>query len=266
MRAPEEVEIGLRPYAVPDYARSARKGGREYVDLGPSEWELVLDSESSTDPGQRLRVGACQVHRPGPRPKRHLFFDPEALTADERATVESYAEHRGIRALTREVFVEKVFLKVAFWERGVVIGHNLPFDQFRLAIEHEPTKSRSRSMRGGFTLGLSEDVLPTRRDLLPRKAQADRAAGQSLPSARRHPRHSRRAPDARRGHAPHRAGRRRLCDLRYRQRPSRGDQGGRPSPLPRRTASHRRRRRGGQGSELGGGARDRRPIHGAQPL
>ncbi len=110
-----------------------------YVDLGPSGTELILDSESSLDSGQRLRVGAAQVRRPGRRPKEYLFFDPEALTAKERAKIETYAKERGLTVMTREVFVEKVFFRVAFWRRGTVIGHNLPFDIFRMAIEHEPT-------------------------------------------------------------------------------------------------------------------------------
>jgi hypothetical protein len=44
---------------------------------------------------------------------------------------------------------------VIYRRRGILIGHNLPFDLFRIAVAHGPARSRNRSLRGGFTVAVS---------------------------------------------------------------------------------------------------------------
>ncbi|MBS1864120.1 MAG: hypothetical protein JSS68_20695 [Actinobacteria bacterium] len=41
--------------------------------------------------------------------------------------------------------------------RGLLVGHNLPFDLFRIAVAHEPARGPNPSLRGGFTVAVSRD-------------------------------------------------------------------------------------------------------------
>ena len=58
-----------------------------------------------------------------------------------------------IRVLTRAEFAEEIFYKSGYAVGAQIVGFNLPFDLSRLAIRHG---SARRSMRGGFSLILSE--------------------------------------------------------------------------------------------------------------
>lgn len=153
----EQFDVAVRAWAVPDYLRAGHSGaGRPYVDLGPSEWRLVFDTETTADRSQRLRIGTYQLHR---RERLHhagVFYEPESLTESELATLRSHAAERGWRVKTASEFVA-FFLAVAWDRRGLVIGHNLPFDIARIAIAHRPAQSRDRSMRGAFSFKLSDD-------------------------------------------------------------------------------------------------------------
>jgi hypothetical protein len=158
------LEAAVRAWAVADYLalleraveRAKRGRGREeYVDLGPSAWALVFDTETTTDTAQQLRVGCFQARRDGALKDHGLFVDAEALTASELDIVHEYANVHGLRVLSREEFVERVFFRYGFFRRGLVIGFNLPFDISRLATDHGPAKGTDRKMRGGFTFTLS---------------------------------------------------------------------------------------------------------------
>lgn len=159
MRAPEALEVGIRGWVTPDYLRhrDSHGQGAPYEDPGPSSWTLTFDSESTTDTAQRLRVGAFQAHRNGRLRKEGLFYDPAALTSAELEIVRAYASASGIELMVQAEFVEKVFFRYAVFRRALLIGHNLPFDIFRLAIDHEPAKGKNPAMRGGLTAKLSEN-------------------------------------------------------------------------------------------------------------
>lgn len=45
--------------------------------------------------------------------------------------------------------------RTAWDRRGLIVGHNLPFDLARLSISHHPPQSRGSVMRGGFSFTLS---------------------------------------------------------------------------------------------------------------
>ena len=62
-----------------------------------------------------------------------------------------------VRLLTRTEFVNEVFYGSGYVIGAQIVGFNLPFDLSRLAIRHA---SARRSMRGGFSLTLSEDWPP----------------------------------------------------------------------------------------------------------
>src|SRR5271166_1612828 len=73
--------------------------------------------------------------------------------ADEEASSDGVR----IRLLTRTEFVNDVFYGSGYAVGAQIVGFNLPFDLSRLAIRHA---SARRSMRGGFSLTLSEDWPP----------------------------------------------------------------------------------------------------------
>jgi hypothetical protein len=157
-----ELEVAVRGWAKADYLAElqrhlpAREGRSSFRDLGPSEWSLVFDTETLTDLSQRLRVGSFQLRRKNTLRKTGLIVDPEALTADELETVSRYADQQGRTVFTRDEFVERIFFPYAYRRRAQVVGFNLPFDLFRLAIDHGPAKG-DKSMRGGFSILLSRN-------------------------------------------------------------------------------------------------------------
>lgn len=150
---PVEMPVAVRAWATRDGSKGAGSGG--FSDLGPSPWSLVFDTETTTDPGQGLRVGAYQLRRGHRLVEAGLFFEPDALAADELETLRTYAVLRNLQLLTRAEFVEQVFLRTGWDRRGLIVGHNLPFDIARLSISHHPPQSRGGQMRGGFAFTLT---------------------------------------------------------------------------------------------------------------
>jgi hypothetical protein len=132
-------------------------------------WCLVLDTETTTDTAQRLRVGFYEVHgiaqdtrmllaRTGRLTREALdalweagvFYDPDALSPVEIAVVRANAAEKGIRCLTREAFIRR-FYHWVHRRRALCIGHNLPFDLGTLARHWTEAEDR---YRGGFSLQL----------------------------------------------------------------------------------------------------------------
>lgn len=164
MRSAEQLEGAVRAWAVPAYMSRQQKGagnsngGGGYEDFGPSEHALVFDTETTTDPGQALRVGCFQSRRSNRRRVREgLFYNPATVKASELELLRANVEANDLELLERSDFAERVFLPIVDRRRGLLIGHNLPFDLFRIAIGHEPAKGRDKTMRGGFTLAFSEN-------------------------------------------------------------------------------------------------------------
>src|SRR3984893_11437296 len=121
----------------------------------PSEWYLIFDTETTTDPSKRLRFGSFQWRRAGELERHGLFYDPTALSKREQQVIARYARENGFELLTKEDFVESVFFKLAYELRATIVGFNLPFDISRLAVRHN--SARRRPMRGGFSFRLSEN-------------------------------------------------------------------------------------------------------------
>lgn len=155
--ASERLEVAVRAWAIPDYMRHARGGSSGGDDLGPSGWELVFDTETTTDVIQRLRLGTWQLRRRGKLRQQGVFYDPDVLTSIEVAVLKRWAENRGAVAMTAAEWIEEVFLPTAWDRRGLIVGHNLPFDIARIAIGQRPAQSRDRSMRGAFSFQFSPD-------------------------------------------------------------------------------------------------------------
>ena len=51
--------------------------------------------------------------------------------------------------MTRATFVDDVFLRTAWNRRGLIVGHNLPFDLARLSISHHPPQSKGAGCAAG---------------------------------------------------------------------------------------------------------------------
>jgi len=170
---PEPFLVGLRAY-VPikkGRSRSDRSSDR------PSNWALILDCESTTDPSQRVRFGAYQVRKNGEiyrdqdGPEHGIFYadnDPEAISEHDLEQLELYRAAHGLKLMTVDKFVEKIFFLLAYDFRATIVGQNLPFDISRLAIDHDsarattytpkptpehpsPEKITNRTMSGAFT-------------------------------------------------------------------------------------------------------------------
>ncbi len=163
-------EAAVRGWAVPDYLRpagDAAVGGSRsrsrFVDLGPSGWQLVFDTETRTDLGQEVRLLTWQERHRGRLRRRGVAYNPAELSEEEVRVVEEYAAAERMRCMTIENWIHKVFFNIAWTKRGTVIGFNLPFDLSRLGIGHETAKPKhaNRSMRGGWSFRLStNDAMP----------------------------------------------------------------------------------------------------------
>jgi hypothetical protein len=156
---PENQTILLRALAEP--AKSSRKGKRPQPPKGAllesSDWSLVFDCETTTDPGQALRFGFCRVYFREDLRREVCFYRTGRVLKSEVSLIKAYAEAVGVEVMPCDEFIDKIFYKYGYHLRAMLIGFNLPFDLSRLAIGYSaahPTK-RDRSMYGGFSLKLS---------------------------------------------------------------------------------------------------------------
>lgn len=144
---PLGLPIHLRAYAIAPDQKPARA-----TSIGPSEWTLVFDTETTTDHAQALRFGTYQWHRNEQLIEAGLFYRPEGLTPDECELLAVYAQREGLKLHTQTSFIEEVLFRRAYRSRATIVGFNLPFDISRIAIDHGHARG---SMRGGFTFTLS---------------------------------------------------------------------------------------------------------------
>lgn len=147
----DHLPIAVRAYVPLAKAETPRKPQKPPV---ASNWVLIFDTETNTDPSQRLRFGTFQLRYSGKLEKHGLFYDPDALNARERQTIACYAAANGLELLTLADFLEGMFFKFGYAFRATIVGYNLPFDLSRIAIRH--SSARRRPMRGGFSFQLSE--------------------------------------------------------------------------------------------------------------
>jgi len=145
----DHLEIELRAY-VP----TLRKAGTwRSADLGPSDYALIFDTETTTDAAQTLKFGVYQVRKGDALWEAGFFLNPDILNPGEMAEIRFYSAKINYRCTPVAEFVEDVFFKIGYDLRALVIGLNLPFDISRLAIRHGA--SRGKMMKGGFSFQLS---------------------------------------------------------------------------------------------------------------
>jgi hypothetical protein len=155
----------------PRLARPLSPEGQAIKAIGaPYEgWCLVFDTETTTDTAQALRFGFYEIRgidrdermrlfRQGELTREALdtlheagvFYDPDTLSAHEIALIQAYTREHDLVCLTRDEFVALFYHWMLLWE-AVCIGHNLPFDESRLATAWTEAAG---DYRGGFTLKL----------------------------------------------------------------------------------------------------------------
>jgi alkylhydroperoxidase family enzyme len=161
-KAPKKPKKGSKP------PRTTLPGALNWRDLAPrttpSDWVQIFDCETRTTPDQRLRFGGYQLRYKGEISERGAFYEPDVLSEDELAILrqfiaeeESNSDGERICLRTRAEFVDEVFYQSGQAVGAQIVGFNLPFDLSRLAIRHA---SARRSMKGGFSLTLSENWPP----------------------------------------------------------------------------------------------------------
>ena len=136
-------------------AAANRRRRFQAPDIGPSEWTLIFDTETTIDAAQQLRFGCYQLRRGSDLDEAGIFYDPTSLSNAEQALIAEYAAARRCKLMTTETFVGDIFYGVGYDLGAMIVGFNLPFDLSRLAIRH--ASARGRMMRGGFSFQLSPD-------------------------------------------------------------------------------------------------------------
>src|SRR4051812_28341771 len=134
----DRLPIYLRGYAAIPPRREKRKKGD---DLGPSDWVLIFDTETTTDAAQRLRMGTYQLLNGRRLEDRGVFFDPHAVTEEEVETLTREATRLGHRLLWLEEFVENIVFGAIYSTGGTIVGFNLPFDLSRLALDWDTART-----------------------------------------------------------------------------------------------------------------------------
>lgn len=146
---PDHLEIALRAY-VPTRRKVNKWRGS---DLGPSEWSVIFDTETTIDAAQALKFGVYQVRKGGELWEAGYFVNSEILPNTELAVIRRFAAKINYRCMTVAEFIENVFFRIGYDLRAAIVGFNLPFDISRLAIKHGP--ARGPTMKGGFSFQLS---------------------------------------------------------------------------------------------------------------
>jgi hypothetical protein len=149
--ATDSLAISLRAFVTDINAKPP--GSSDWKPPPASRWTLVFDTETTTDPSQRLRFGYYQLRKGEVLDEAGLFFDPDVLSKDERYTLEAFAATHRLKCMTHTAFVEDIFFRRGYELRATIVGFNLPFDISRLALGWVPARGK---MRGGFSFKMSE--------------------------------------------------------------------------------------------------------------
>lgn len=156
----DHLPLAIRAYAAPQVVAEAEpqkpKGKRRASRAGASNWQVVFDTETTTDAGQALRFGTYQVRHAGALKVAGIFYASDGVTSAELDTLRRYAKSKGLPLLTRDEFADQIFFAIGWQLRATIIGFNLPFDISRIAIRHSPART---GMRGGFSFKLSNQKI-----------------------------------------------------------------------------------------------------------
>ena len=137
----------------PPSTPAEEKSGRQVSPIGPANLWLVFDTETTSDPAMRCRLGFYQLRDEEGGCDERLFYDPREAYASDTGMIHDYAAARGLpEPITLDAFRD-VLLSV-YNAGGQVIGFNLPFDLSRVATGSAPAKATrwNRKMQGAHSL------------------------------------------------------------------------------------------------------------------
>lgn len=153
--SPDRLPIAVRAYTPPT---KTRKASRTHPWKRPTA-VLVFDTETTIDATQRLLLGVWQVYHEGTLIDEGLFHgddlgieDLAKLRAYQRTHMADTNRREPLRLISRREFLTEVFWPVAYKQRGLVVGFNLPFDLSRIAVGSGT--ARGSFFGGGFSLVL----------------------------------------------------------------------------------------------------------------
>src|SRR5579872_7354216 len=118
----DKLPISLRAYV------DSKPPGRERAPSKPSDWTLIFDTETTTDPGQALRFGVYQVRHHGSLSEAGIFYCGRTLRGTDLDLIKQFAADRGLLCMPLEQFIKTVFYPFGYDLRATVIAYNLPFD------------------------------------------------------------------------------------------------------------------------------------------
>jgi hypothetical protein len=139
----ELLAISLRAFvtSTPEGAKQEPKR-KLRRSAGPSEYVLVFDTETTTDPSQRLRFGCYQFWKGDTLIEAGVFFDP-SLPSAEQKLLAAFARLRSLKCKTEAAFVDEVFYGLAYDLRATIVGLNLPC-HWRPCCPRSPKRRRMR--------------------------------------------------------------------------------------------------------------------------
>jgi len=150
------LPLHLRAYAVFADAKPKNSKSAKRPKVTPaSDFTVVFDTETTTDPSQHLRFGTFQVYRGEQLFRSGIFYAPNAVSEIELEALSRYAAANGLDLLTRNQFADDILFGIGYDLRATIVGFNLPFDISRIAISYG--SARGKKMRGGFTFKISTD-------------------------------------------------------------------------------------------------------------
>lgn len=172
---PDPVIAGVRAYMQPDSSGNGTPpAGRRKAPEGFPELVLLLDTETTTDPTQRLRFGSyrlCQWQADAEDAWALVCLEEGLFYADDLPTraprdfnqlrdyvLRESADVPGspgarLALYSRAEFVDRILWKAGMVGRALVVGFNLPFDLSRLAVGWSDARGRGRRQR--FVKGFS---------------------------------------------------------------------------------------------------------------
>ncbi len=174
MTMQDALPFATRAWMRRDDVKHDRKSGKRRGQNQVTTWRhtvLIFDTETTTDPTQRLTFGCyrlCDWNPDGSLAVREkgVFYDddlPEHDPGGYAMLCDFAAQHdpettgfhrtRRLALRTRRDFLDGVMWP-AIQADALIVGFNLPFDLSRLACDVSP--ARAKRFRGGYSFSLWE--------------------------------------------------------------------------------------------------------------
>jgi hypothetical protein len=124
---------------------------------------MVIDTETTVDRFQNLKVGYFKVYNYAKLERHGMFYDENMTTQKERILLSEYCRHRQTELLKVRDFVDSIFFPEVYLLGTLCVGFNLPFDLSRLAIDFGYSRrwkndhGQLLGMSGAFSFKLSDN-------------------------------------------------------------------------------------------------------------